>query len=106
MPAAHPKEVHEMLVFPLRDFGTTFGTRERGAELREAVLARAPERAGGVRIDFDEVTNVSYSFADEFVGKLAADLGADMEVELVNMRESVSRTVLSARERRTEAIAC
>jgi hypothetical protein len=105
MPAAHPKEVHDMLVFLLRDFGTTFGTRERGAELREAVLARAPGRAG-VRIDFNEVTNVSYSFADEFVGRLVTELDSNTDIELVNMRESVSRTVLSARDRRTHVISC
>ncbi|HVP02038.1 MAG TPA: DUF4325 domain-containing protein [Solirubrobacteraceae bacterium] len=100
------EEAPEMaLLLRMRDFGTTFGTRERGAELREALLARASGEPILV-IDFDEVTNVSYSFADEFVGKLAAEPGDRFELDLRNMRESVERTVETARQRRTGALAC
>ena len=93
------------LLFSLREFGSTFATRGRGAELRELVLSRfADERA--VIIDFTDVTNVSYSFADEFVGKLSADHPEVAEIELTNMVDGVERTVLSAQQRRTSALAC
>lgn len=82
----------------LKDFGTSFATRARGAELREDALAKA---AGGVmQLDFSDVTNVSYSFADEFVGKLSA---ADVELEYINMAAPVERSVQRAVARRTGA---
>jgi anti-anti-sigma regulatory factor len=93
------------LLFSVRDFGTTFATRERGAELREAVLDQASAEPAVV-IDFATVTHVSYSFADEFVGKLAADNRDKFDLELVNMKVSVERIVCSARQRRTGTVAC
>ncbi len=61
-------------VFSLSDFGRTFATRERGAELRDALLGEHPD-ATELTIDLDEVLNFSYSFADEFFGKLAGERG-------------------------------
>lgn len=93
------------LLFSLREHGTTFATRGRGAELRETVLARSVHDSA-VTIDFEGVTHVSYSFADEFVGRLAAEHRDEISVEVVNMAETVERTVCSARERRLGAIVC
>lgn len=93
------------LLFNLREFGSTFATRGRGAELREAVLDRCGDDSE-VILDFAEVTNVSYSFADEFVGKLASDSADDLKVKLINAAPSVDRTVERARQRRSGAVAC
>jgi len=93
------------LLFSLREFGSTFATRGRGAELREIVLARRAD-AQVVIVDFADVTNVSYSFADEFVGKLSAEHSQGLEIELANMAETVDRTVRSAQRRRTRVVAC
>ncbi|HEX5925861.1 MAG TPA: hypothetical protein VFY45_18655 [Baekduia sp.] len=48
--------------------------------------------------DFSDVTNVSYSFADEFVGKVSA---AGVELEYINMAAPVERSVQRAVARRT-----
>jgi hypothetical protein len=60
------------LIFMLSDFGRAFATRERGAELRGLLVSRAAGH-DEVVVDFDKVTNVSYSFVDEFLAKLHAD---------------------------------
>jgi hypothetical protein len=91
------------LLFSLHDFGTTFATRERGAELRDAVLAKSADDSA-VTIDCAQVTNVSYSFADEFVGKLSAE--SELDIDLANMAENVGRTVRLAQQRRTGVVAC
>jgi hypothetical protein len=84
--------------YVLKDFGTSFATRERGRELREDVVARH----GGDRVilDFADVTNVSYSFADEFVGKLRSD---GCELECINTVPAVERSIRRAVTRRTGA---
>jgi anti-anti-sigma regulatory factor len=93
------------LLFSLREFGSAFATRGRGAELREAVLAKSADEPV-VILDFTDVTNVSYSFADEFVGKLSSADPDSSKIELVNMAPSVGQIVLRARERRTSIVAC
>ena len=91
------------LVFTLSDFGHTFATRERGVELREKLLLQA----GGdqeVVVDFAGVTNVSYSFADEFLAKLCAD--AAVRVRPRNLSERVAGIADRAIERRAGTVAC
>ncbi len=96
------------LLFSLKEFGRAFATRGRGSELRLELLARS---AGEdvVIVDFEEVTNVSYSFADEFLGVLVSgDDESDIpRVELANMAGPVERAVQRAMSRRRGApIAC
>lgn len=86
------------LTFMLSDFGRTFATRERGAELRELVLERATGH-DDVVVDFADVTNVSYSFADEFLAKLCAD--ETVHVRRENAVERVAQITDRAIERRT-----
>ncbi|HEX3873599.1 MAG TPA: STAS-like domain-containing protein [Solirubrobacteraceae bacterium] len=91
-------------MFSLREFGSSFATRERGAELRAAILAHgAADHA--VTIDFADVTNVSYSFADELVGRLPTEDFDARNIELTNMNATVERIVRSARRRRIGALA-
>ena len=90
--------------FLLSEFGRSFATRGRGEELRE----QARKRAAGFStliVDFAGVEHVSYSFADEFVGKLVVEV-VDLAVEVVHTSESVGRTVEDAMRRRTAPLAC
>lgn len=93
------------LMFSLREFGQVFATRGRAAELREMALGRCADELV-LTIDFADVTNVSYSFADELVGKLAADYPDGPQIDLANMTGTVEQTVRRARERRTGVVAC
>lgn len=93
--------------FSLREFGQTFATRGRGKELREELLARmAGEDV--VEVDFAGVTNVSYSFADEFFGVLMTSAGADVPTaRLVNVEPTVERVVGDAvGRRRGDPVTC
>jgi hypothetical protein len=94
------------LLFSLREFGRAFATRGRGEELRNVLLARSA--AGEVTtVDFADVTNVSYSFADEFLGVLVSVDGGAPRVHLVNMADPVDRVVTQAMSRRRgEAVPC
>jgi hypothetical protein len=90
--------------FLLSEFGTSFATRGRGQELREQAL----KRAGGsstLIVDFAGVQHVSYSFADEFAGKLVAE-DDELAVKVAHASETVGRTVDDAVRRRTAPLAC
>ena len=88
------------LLFTLSEFGRSFATRGRGAELRAEVLDRAALREDIV-LDFRDVSKVTYSFADELVGKLVTE--ELIAVELANMAPSVARSVERAVSRRRAA---
>jgi hypothetical protein len=90
--------------FLLSEFGTSFATRGRGQELREQALKRAGDSSTLI-VDLAGVQHVSYSFADEFAGKLVAG-GDELAVEVVHASESVGRTVGDAVRRRTAPLAC
>jgi anti-anti-sigma regulatory factor len=93
--------------FNLNEFGATFATRGRGKELREELLSRmAGEEM--IEVDFAGVTNVSYSFADEFFGVLMSCTGAGVPVaRLVNVEPAVDRVVSDAiGRRRGEPVTC
>lgn len=83
--------------FTLGAFGGSFATRGRGAELREQLM-EARGAATAVVIDFDRVDKVTYSFADEFLGRLAEAQG--LEVSAVHMPPSVASVVERATGRR------
>ena len=90
------------LRFELSEFGGAFATRGRGREVREELLRRVDGSQVAI-LDFTGVSNVTYSFADEFAGKLAADDSLRLEIE--NMAPNVARSVDRAIERRT-AVTC
>jgi hypothetical protein len=93
------------LLFQLRDFGRAFATREKGAELRDELLSSVGD--DGVVVDFADVTNVSYSFADEFLGVLASDEANPRSIKPVNMVAPVDRIVQHALSRRRgEPVGC
>jgi hypothetical protein len=84
--------------FPLGRHGRAFASRERGRELRELAQTRALDNDTLV-IDFSDVTNVTYSFADEFVGRLSSE--SSLLVQCENMAAAVAGPVRRAVERRT-----
>jgi len=86
--------------FELREFGTSFATRERGAEVREELLRRAGD-ADRVVVDLAEVQHVSYSFADELLGKLSA--ADNFSLDLEGASPNLDRTIQTAISRRAPA---
>jgi hypothetical protein len=94
------------LLFALKEFGRAFATRERGAELRTKLVALSAD-GDQVVVDFGGVSNISYSFADEFLGVLASDGSCHREVEAINMTSPVDRIVRDALSRRRgEPVPC
>jgi hypothetical protein len=94
-------------VFKMSAFGRAFATRDRGAEIRELFLSHA--RDEHVTIDFAEIANISYSFADEFLGVLTADPlpGGGTRFDLINASPAITRVANRAIARRQrEPVAC
>jgi len=90
--------------FQVSEFGRTFATRERGDALRRDLLKLAEGHDLAV-VDFDGVMSVSYSFADEFVGKLCTE--ESLQVDLQNLSPRVREIVDRAVARRThDQVAC
>lgn len=77
--------------FRLADEGRAFSTRARGARTRSLVLDLLDQHEQ-VDVDFSDVLMISYSFADEFVGKLFTEHPA-CAVHIVSMNEEVERTI-------------
>ena len=82
--------------FSLSTHGTSFATRARGEELRLDALELAGE-APDLVLDFSGVARVSYSFADEFAGKL----GMLYAVTVEGANANVARHIDAAVARRT-----
>ena len=82
-----------------------FSTRESGAAARQAVLRALQGERGRLILDFEGV-EPSPSFADEFVGRLAEELGERafrMHVGFANLDEATQlllQTVVARRLRR------
>jgi hypothetical protein len=88
--------------FRLSDFGSTFSTRPRGVELRDALIQAASHEVE-VEVEFDGVLSVSYSFADEFAAGLAqgsADGSIPFAVHLTGASSEVERVIDRAVARR------
>lgn len=81
--------------FRLSDFGSTFSTRPRGIELRNALIQEAIDEAD-VEIDLNGVLSVSYSFADEFAAGLiqaSGDGSIPFVVHLTEASPEVTRVI-------------
>lgn len=86
--------------FSLAKNGLVFSTRDRGSRMRAELLEmidRAPSET--MTIDFAGVQSASYSFLDEFVGKLA-EATAPNTPKLVNVPPMIARTIESSIRRR------
>lgn len=81
----------------LADHGVTLATRPLGAQIREATLERISDD-DLVELDFDGVLSVSYSFADELVGRLVTE-NPD-RVKVLNASQDVEHVVARVINRR------
>lgn len=91
-------------VYTVVERGRTFSTRPRGAELRESLLQEM-KGAEHVTLDFSGVLSISYSFADEFVGRLeqAADQSqVPFGLSVIGASDEVQRVIDRARSNRAE----
>ena len=83
------------MTFRLAEHGRAFATRPRGVELLGALESQA--RPGDLAIiDFTGVLSVSYSFADEFVGRLLerqAQGELPFAVRLTNISPGLQRVI-------------
>ena len=98
--AKYEAEQEGTFVIRLADEPSGRGTRESGRLLRNKVqnLISRDEHAI-VRIDFSEVTMVSSSFADEFLGKLRLAMGPtafDLHILFVNLPPPVQAVIAGA----------
>jgi hypothetical protein len=81
-----------------------FATRENGAHARQAILLALSKAEGAVTLDFEGIEPTP-SFADEFVGRLAEELGSNefrARVRFINLEESTRlllQTVITKRLR-------
>lgn len=82
--------------YPLAEHGRVFSTRERGAQLRDELLAATCDD-DELLIDFENVLSATHSFLDEFVGKLAQK----RKVDCLNASATIERTVERVLARRT-----
>lgn len=74
------------------DFGRSFATREKAKRIAKEV----PER-GSLVIDFGDVVVLSPSFADEFIGRIAA---ASQDVTLEHLAPELEELMARTVERR------
>jgi len=91
------------MTFRLADYGKTLSTRLRGAKVREALLAQM--EGDQVVVDCADVLAISYSFADEFAGKLAQGSADRPSVHLsvAHASPTVAEALETAIGRRTAA---
>lgn len=78
-------------VMPLRSWDRLLGSRSMGARVRQQALTKL-QAQGRLTLDWEGVRAVSHSFADEFVGKLAEEIGVEQfrsRVQNRNMSPSI-----------------
>lgn len=82
-------------VMPLVSWDGLLGSRALGATVRQQALIKL-QAGGRLTLDWDGVRAVSHSFADEFIGKLAEEIGVEQfrsRVQNRNMSPSI-RSIL------------
>lgn len=85
--------------FSLAKHGLVFSTRDRGARMRAELLEARNVANSPLTIDFAGVQSASYSFLDEFVGKLAESMAPEAP-RLLNLPPMIARTIESSLRRR------
>ncbi|MBR2378326.1 MAG: STAS-like domain-containing protein [Bacteroidaceae bacterium] len=94
-----------MVVFKFKDISTALGTRQLGARVREMLLPliRGNEK---VVLDFEGVSVVSNSFADECLAKLLLVMSLDelkQRTTFVSVNDYARRNIAIAFRRRLQA---
>jgi hypothetical protein len=86
-------ELRELARFRLAEYGKFFATRATARGIREWIEATPPDQV--ITLDFAGVADVTVSFADELVGKLAcAGRRVIIEGAADDVWESLSRVLL------------
>jgi hypothetical protein len=91
--------IRGLATFKLTDHASAFSDRAIGKKLRNIVLNVLMEPNNEVCVvDFANVRVVASSFADEFLGKMASELGSYFEtrIRLINISEDNQRIVATA----------
>jgi len=95
------------VTFRLADAKTGTGTRESGKRIRTDLINMFNDTKKGIVIDFDGLSVISSSFADELVGKLLVHLGFfgfNQIVRMKNMNQTIQAIVeRSVAQRMAEA---
>lgn len=91
--------------FKFSEYGTDFGTRDMGANLRQLIQ---PLLVSGERLalDFTDVNVVSNSFADECIAKLLQEYSLDtlkQRITFCNLTSMAERSILVALQRRNNS---
>ena len=84
------------IVYKLEEKSSGTGTRQSGERIRNELTNIYKETKRGIEIDFDGVSVISSSFADELIGKLVAEygfFGFTQIFRLKNMNEIVQSIV-------------
>lgn len=93
-------------MYQIGTHGGTFGTRERGAQVRSQIIdyCRGLAPLEPLILDFGGVDLIGYSFADEVVGRLLDDragVGLDSRAVLIHgANEDVLEPIIRSLERR------
>lgn len=97
------------IIFKVKDKSSGFGTRQAGVRVRKEVINIHTEMQSVVVIDFEGITLISSSFADEFIGKLVLEFGFfgfNNIVRLRNMNDLIQSIVQrSVSQRMAESLA-
>jgi len=89
---------HERIVFKVAQASTGTGTRQSGNLLRNELVNIIKKTKKPVIIDFEGVGIISSSFADEFIGKLVAELGF-FQFQKIFTLENMNSTVQAISQR-------
>jgi anti-anti-sigma regulatory factor len=93
---ARENESGSELVFSLKNEASGTGTRQSGSLLRNRILNTAKDSPLRIVIDFNGVSVIASSFADELIGKLVVELGFvgfTQRIILRNMNEFIAPIV-------------
>lgn len=92
--------------FEFRKLGDIFSTRERGAKVRAEIVEslRGIDQDEPLLFDFEGVQLISFSFADEVVGRLVQDRAAgeigERAIVVLNASDEIVHPIRSSMERR------
>lgn len=64
-----------VIAFRIADRSSGTGTRRSGTRIRTELMNLYSDRGTAIEVDFDSVSVISSSFADEMIGKLVAEYG-------------------------------
>ncbi len=90
--------VNDTKVIKFGEIGTSLGTRNLGAKIRQDILSGL-EKSDKVIFDFNGVEVVTNSFADECFGKLRQQISTDVfmaKLSFINVNDFIQRVLISA----------